>query len=253
MDLGLKDKKCVIIGGSRGIGRSIALALADEGASIAFCARTEEALRKTRSEIRAKGVDVFAECCDAGIESELADFLDASRDAMGGVDILIHNASALATGAGPDAWTASINVDLMGAVHACSRVIPWMEEAGGGNILFISSTSGFEAVPMPDYAYTTMKAALIAYGKKLAVLHAPGNIRVNVITPGSIEFEGGVWDIMKKQQPHIYNLSLESIPSGRMGRPEEVADAAVFLVSERANWIRGTTLIVDGGQHKGIH
>jgi 3-oxoacyl-[acyl-carrier protein] reductase len=166
--------------------------------------------------------------------------------------VLVHNASALAFGPDAASWEASLAVDLMAAVHACDRVVPWMREAGGGSILLVSSISGFDASPMPDYAYTTTKAALIAYAKKLAVLQAPHGIRVNTLAPGSIEFPGGVWATVKAQQPAMYDLVRSTIPSGRLGTAEEVADAAVYLVSSRARWVTGATLIVDGGQHKSI-
>jgi 3-oxoacyl-[acyl-carrier protein] reductase len=127
-----------------------------------------------------------------------------------------------------------------------------MIEAGRGSILFVSSISGLEATPTPDLAYATAKAGLLAYAKKLALLHGGHGIRVNALAPGSIEFPGGLWAAAKHQYPAIYDTVRSAIPSGRLGTAEEVADAAVYLVSPRANWITGTTLVVDGGQHRGI-
>ena len=127
-----------------------------------------------------------------------------------------------------------------------------MAEKGGGSILLVSSTSGLECDPMPDYAYTAAKAALIAYAKKLAVIHAPEGIRANAIAPGSIEFKGGVWDMIKQTQPDLYEHARSTVPSGRLGTPEEVADVAVFLASSRANWITGECISVDGAQHRGM-
>jgi 3-oxoacyl-[acyl-carrier protein] reductase len=252
LDLGLKRRNCVVIGGSRGIGRSIALALAAEGANVAICARNEDALRAAEAEILDKGVQAYAHSCDVAEPAALRAFLDAARGALGGVDVLVHNASALAVGPDLSDWEASLQVDLMAAVHASEHVIPWMEEAGGGSILFVSSISGLEADPSPDYGYTAAKAALIAHAKKLAVMHAPRGIRANAIAPGSIEFPGGIWAMVKEHQPEVYEGVKASIPWGRMGTPEEVADVAVFLVSPRAAWIAGECISVDGAQHRGM-
>lgn len=252
MNLNLKGKNAVITGGSKGIGRSIALTLAQEGANIAICARGEDALKNTAAEIQKTGVRVYSQKCDVGKSNDLDAFLTNSKSDLGSVDILVHNASALALGPTLDDWESSINVDLMGAVNACNKVIPWMAEAGGGSILLVSSTSGLECDPTPDYGYTASKAALIAYAKKLAVMHAPQNIRANAIAPGSTEFEGGVWDNIKKEQPDLYKMAKSMIPAGRLGTPEEIADVAVFLSSSRASWITGECVSVDGAQHRGM-
>ncbi len=252
MDLQLKGKNAVVIGGSRGIGRGIALGLAGESANVAICSRGEEALRQAETEIGAKGVRTFALPCDAADPAALTRFLDAAREALGSVDILVHNASALATGPGIEDWEAGLKVDLMGAVHASERVMPWMEEAGGGSILFVSSISGLEADPSMGFGYAAVKAALIAHAKKLAVMRAPQGIRVNAIAPGSIDFPGGGWERAREENPELYEMVRASIPWGRFGTVEEVADAAVFLVSPRARWIVGECLSVDGGQHRGM-
>jgi 3-oxoacyl-[acyl-carrier protein] reductase len=252
LDLGLKGANCVVLGGSRGIGRSIALGLAAEDANVAICARGEEALRATESEIEETGVRAHAQPCDVGDPTALAAFLDEVRQAMGSVDVLVHNASALATGPELSDWEASLRVDLMAAVHATEHIAPWMEQAGGGSILFVSSISGLEADPSPDFGYTAAKAALIAHAKKLGVMYAPRRIRVNAIAPGSIDFEGGVWAHVREEQPKLYESVRASIPWGRLGTPEEVADAAVFLVSPRAGWVTGECLSIDGGQHRGM-
>lgn len=253
MDLGLHGKNCVVMGASRGIGRSIALALANEGANVSICARQEPALRSAEAELRAKDAAVYAEVCDIADAAALGRFLDSSRETLGSVDVLIHNASALALGPDPADWDASLQVDLLAAVRACDRIVPWMAQAGSGAILLVSSIAGLEATPMPDFAYSTAKAGLIAYAKKLAVRHARDGIRVNVLAPGSIDFPGGVWDQVRTSQPDLYQRALSSIPSGRFGTPEEVADAAVFLVSQRASWVRGACLVIDGGQSRGFH
>jgi len=252
MDLQLKGRGCIVIGGSRGIGRSIALGLADEGADIAICARADAPLRETEAALLAKGVRAYAQTCDVADPQALTVFLDSARQALGRVDVLIHNASALAVGPGLPDWEASLKTDLMAAVHACERVVPWMAEAGGGSILFVSSISGLEADPAPDYGYTAAKAALIAHAKKLGVMLAPQRIRVNALAPGSTEFPGGIWAMLKEQEAQLYESVRSSIPWGRLATPEEIADVAVFLSSPRASWVVGECVSVDGGQHRGM-
>jgi 3-oxoacyl-[acyl-carrier protein] reductase len=252
MDLQLTGRNCVITGASRGIGRAIAHGLAREGANVAICARDAAVLEEAAASLRSTGVKVFAQPCDVADPAALTAFLDASRAALGGVDVLVSNPSALAVGPDLGAWKATIDIDLMAAVHACNHVTPWMIEAGGGSILLVSSISGLEVSPSDDFAYTTVKAALIAYAKKLAVSLAPQHIRVNAIAPGAIDFPGGFWDYMRKHQPGTYAAVQGLIPSGRYGTPEEVADVATYLVSPRANWVTGECVAVDGGQHKAM-
>ena len=252
MDLKLKDQNCVVIGGSRGIGRAIAFGLASEGANVAICARNEASLNEAESELEQTGVKVFSQSCDVSQPPELEAFLTAVRNSLGGIDVLVHNASAIAVGPTLGDWEASLNVDLMAAVRASEQVIPWMEESGGGSILFVSSISGIEADPMPDFGYTAAKAALIAHAKKLAVMVAHKGIRVNAIAPGSTEFPGGIWDQIRQTAPPVYESVRTSIPWGRLATPEEIADVAVFLVSPRAAWVAGECVSVDGAQHRGI-
>ncbi len=249
MDLNLTGKCAVITGGSKGIGRAIALRLAAEGAHVAICARSEGPLRETAAELEGFGVGVYAAPCDVGDPAALDDFLEQAKDKLGGIDILVNNVSALAPGDDLDAWDSNLNLDLMASVRASRTVIPWMKEAGGGSILFISSISGLEAGGLAPYS--AVKAALISYSKTLAVSLADQGIRANTIAPGSIEFEGGVWDRVRRHNPERYEATLSKIPAGRMGRPEEIADVAAFLVSARASWVTGACVPVDGGQHKG--
>jgi 3-oxoacyl-[acyl-carrier protein] reductase len=252
MDLQLKGKRSVVTGASKGIGLAIARGLANEGADVAICARHEGPLGEAESALRRIGVRVFAQAADVSDPSACAAFLDAARESMGGIDVFVHNASALARGPDPESWEASLRVDLMAGVHACERVIPWMAEAGGGSLLIVSSISAIEASPMPDMAYSSAKAAQMAYVKKVATLHAGSRIRANAVLPGSIDFPGGVWDIVRQHDPGLYEMVRQSIPWGRLGTPEEVADLAVYLVSPRAGWVTGECIAVDGGQHRGM-
>ncbi len=249
MDLGLADKKVVVTGASRGIGRAIALGFADEGSHLGICARGEESLERTAGELRERGVKVHAAVCDVADPDALRAFLDSARNALGGVDVLVNNASALAFGDDDASWRAGFDVDVLACARATRQVVPWLEAAGGGSIVHISSTAALEA-PGPA-SYSALKAALISLSKNQAVELAPRGIRVNCIAPGSIEFSGGVWAERKKNARSDYDRMLATIPAGRMGTPEEIAAAVVFVASPRASWITGAMLSVDGGQHKG--
>jgi 3-oxoacyl-[acyl-carrier protein] reductase len=243
----------VVTGGSRGIGRAIALAFAGEGAHVAICARGRDALEKSADLVRSRGVKVFAEACDVANARALEAFLEGAHSALGRIDCLVNNASALGGNDDEAGWERSIEIDLMAAVRASWKVVPWLEAAGGGSIIHISSTlGGFEADLGPA-AYATVKGGLVAHSKMLAVALAGRNIRVNCVAPGAIEFAGGTWDELKRGAPAIYERVRSMIPFGRLGTPEEVANAVVFLASEAASWITGVALAVDGGQHKGNH
>jgi 3-oxoacyl-[acyl-carrier protein] reductase len=250
--LGLAGKGVVITGGSRGIGRAAALAFAEAGANVAVCARGAPALGRVEQQLRALGVRVHAQACDVADPVRLDAFLVGAHASLGRVDVLVNNASALAASDDEQGWRRSVDVDLMAAVRASERVTPWMESAGAGAIVHVSSTlGGLEGDGAAAASYATAKGALVAHAKMLALKLAPRGIRVNCVAPGSIEFPGGVWADLRERDPASYRRVLATIPSGRMGRAEEVANAIVFLASDAASWITGVTLAVDGGQHKG--
>lgn len=250
MDLGLKGKGVIVTGASRGIGRAIALEFAGEGANVAICARGGDALEAARAELEAKGVKVHAAACDVADENALKGFLDGAHSALGRVDILVNNPSGFGVTDDEAGWKASLDIDVMASVRASWQVTPWMEQQGGGAIVHITSISGLDVtLPMP--AYCAAKAALISHGKAMAQNLAAKNIRVNCVAPGSIEFAGGFWEQIKEGDRAFYDNVLAGCPFGRLGRPEEVAAAVVFLASGRASWVSGITLSVDGVQHKG--
>jgi 3-oxoacyl-[acyl-carrier protein] reductase len=249
MDLGLRGKSAVVTGASKGIGRAIALRLAEEGAGVAICARGEPAMRETEAELRARSVPVYAVVCDVGDPKALDGFLDAARARLGQVDILVNNPSGIGFTDDEVTWQSTLSVDLMAAVRASWKVTPWMG-ADGGAIVHISSIAGLEATGFPP-SYGAAKAALVSHAKSLALALAPQKIRVNTVAPGSIEFPGGLWADARQNNPDFYGAILKTIPMGRMGTPEEVADVVAFLVSERASWVTGACIVVDGAQHKG--
>lgn len=252
MNLELAGKVALVTGASRGIGRAIAEGLAAEGARLVIAARGAEALDDTQRALEETGAEVLAVPADVGDDASVKTLVEKARERFGRIDILISNASALAVTGDRASWDASLNVDVMGAVRLVEAVLPLMQAEGGGSILLVSSVSAIEAAPMDDFGYTAAKAALNAYAKKLAVVEGSRGIRANALLPGSTEFPGGGWEVMRDNNPSIYEMVRQSVPAGRLGTPREVADAAVWLVSPRAEWVNGAALVVDGGQSKAI-
>jgi 3-oxoacyl-[acyl-carrier protein] reductase len=250
MQISFKDKRVVVAGGSRGIGRSIALGFAGAGASVSICARGQETLDKTVGEIKALGVKAHGAPCDLGNKEAIDGYVAAAAAALGGIDILINNASGFGGGDTEEGWKKGFDVDVMATVRASNAAIPHIERAGGGAILNISSISGY-AGSARSTSYGAVKAAVIHYTMSQGLMLAPKKIRVNAIAPGSIEFPGGLWEQAKTANPKLYKAIFDSIPWGRLGKPEEIANAALFLCSEQASWITGQTLAVDGGQMLG--
>ncbi len=247
MQIDLKGKRAVVTGGSKGIGRSIALAFAGVGASVSICARGRGALDATAGEIATRGVKSHAGVCDLANKDAIAAYVAEAAKALGGIDILVNNASGFGALDDEEGWARSIDIDVMATVRASHAATPFMEKAGGGTILNISSISGYRASGR-TVPYAAVKAAVINYTMSQGLVLAAKKIRVNAIAPGSIEFPGGMWEQRKTSNPALYNGVLNSIPWGRLGRPEEVANAALFLCSDAASWVTGQTLTVDGGQ-----
>jgi 3-oxoacyl-[acyl-carrier protein] reductase len=247
MQISLKGKRTIVTGGSKGIGRSIALAFAQAGAAVSICARGQAALDATREEILAHGVKAHAGVCDLADKDAIAAYINTATASLGGVDVLVNNASGFGASDDEAGWAKSIDIDVMATVRASRAAVPLMEKASGGAILNISSISGYRASARTA-PYAAVKAAVINYTKSQALALAAKKIRVNAIAPGSIEFPGGMWEKRKTSDPNLYNAVLHSIPWGRLGAPEEVANAALFLCSDAATWVTGQTLTVDGGQ-----
>ncbi len=240
-------RRVVVAGGSRGIGRSIALGFAAAGADVSICARGAAALAATRDEIAAFGQRAHAAPCDLADAAAVAAYIAAAGAALGGIDVLVNNASGFGMGDDEAGWAAGLSVDVMAMVRASHAALPFLQQRAGASVVHIASISGYRASTRAP-AYAAVKAAMISYTGSQAAMLAPQRIRVNCIAPGSIEFDGGVWAQRRQAGDALYERTLKGIPFGRMGTPEEIAEVALFLASPHARWVTGQTLAVDGGQ-----
>ena len=251
MDLGLKGKKALITGATRGIGRAIAELFAKEKVDVGFCARDEEAVNETVEALEDRGVRAFGRAVNVRDQEEYNAWVEETASELGGVDIFVANVSG---GAGMDSernWWRSFEIDVLHTVRACEILLPQMEENGGGAITVISSTNAVETFGGP-MAYNAMKAALINYVKQLSQFVGKHEIRVNSICPGPVYFEGGSWEMIKTSNEKFYERTLRQIPVGRMASPEEIARSVAFISSPAASAINGANLVVDNGYTKRV-
>jgi 3-oxoacyl-[acyl-carrier protein] reductase len=241
------NKRVVVTGASRGIGRAIALAFAAAGADVSICARGRAALDSTREDIAHHGRSAHAAVCDLADAAAVTRYVAEAGAALRGIDILVNNASGFGMGDDEAGWAAGLAVDVMAMVRASHAALPMLEAAPGSSIINVASISGFRPSTRAP-AYAAVKAAMIHYTTSQGAALARKGIRVNCIAPGSIEFPGGHWEQRRLANDPLYSQILAKIPFGRMGTPEEVAEVALFLGSLRARWITGQTVVVDGGQ-----
>jgi 3-oxoacyl-[acyl-carrier protein] reductase len=253
MDLGLKGKVALVTGGSRGLGRAMARALAEEGATVCICARGADALEAAAGELKRFGVAASAVDVTDAAQSEK--WVRDSAAKFRGIDVLINNAGGAKMGTLAETtdqlWRDAFELNTFAAVRLARLCVPHMERRGGGVIINISSIWGREAGGL--LTYNASKAALISFTKMLARELAPKAIRVNSIAPGSILYPGGSWERRFRADPAFErDFISHECPAGRLGTPDEVAYSVLMLASPRASWITGATIPVDGAQGRSL-
>jgi 3-oxoacyl-[acyl-carrier protein] reductase len=250
--MNFKGQKIIVMGGSRGIGLAIAHGFAASGADIAICARGAAGLEAARKSLAEHRTNIFAGPCDLADAGQIAAFIPEAAGALGGIDVLVNNASGFGMTDDETGWDASFNVDVMAIVRASKIAKSFLETSDNPSIINIASISGLRASNRSG-PYAAAKAAVIQYTTTQARMLSRQRIRVNAISPGAIEFSGGVWDQRKHDNPTLYAATLASIPFGRFGTAEEVAEVALFLASPAARWVTGQNICVDGGQLLGAY
>ncbi|MSQ13008.1 MAG: SDR family oxidoreductase [Dehalococcoidia bacterium] len=257
MDLGIKGKVAMVTGGSRGLGRQIALTLAREGCNVAVCARNAEGLQPVVQELQQYGGKAVGVAADITAEADLKRFYDETVKELGPVSIVVNNAGGtrggrdFATTTDKD-WMDTLNINLLGAVKLVRLVLPGMVERRWGRVVSVSSIFGREHGGA--LSYMTTKAALIAFSKHMALAYAKDNVLFNTVAPGSIRFPGGSWDrFSTTNSPAVVKEFIDhNLPMGRFGWPEPIGEMVAFLCSDRADLIAGVSINVDGGQSRSL-
>lgn len=250
MDLGLRGKKVILTGGSRGIGRAALEVFAAEGCVIAFFSRNPEQVAEAVDSLSKHGGQVIGEALDVSDHDAYVAWLKSAADRLGGCDIFVPGVSASGSGATGD-WDACFNADIKGTVLGCEALEPFLERSDTGAIVIMASTAATETFIVPQ-AFNALKAALITYSGQLAQMLGPKGIRVNCVSPGPIKFPGGNWEAIGEAAPELYQATEATFALGRWGGPEEVARTIAFLASPASSYTTGTNVVVDGGYTKRV-
>src|SRR3954451_20162106 len=250
MDLGLKGKRAIVTGGSKGIGRRCADIFAEEGAHVSICARNQGEIDATLAGLRARGGTAHGKAVDVADKAALEAWV-ADAAALGGIDIVVPNVSALDMGDTEEAWRHEFEIDLMHTVRTVNAAMPHLEKSDAPAIVIVSSVSGRE-IDFTSPAYGATKAALIHYAQGLAYKLAGKMIRVNSVSPGNTYFDGGIWQWIENNNPELFKQALDLNPTGRMATAEEVARGVVFLASPASTFTTGTNLVIHGALTKGV-
>ncbi|MGH7836052.1 MAG: SDR family oxidoreductase [Candidatus Binatia bacterium] len=256
MDLGLKGKRAVVTAASKGLGRAIALRLAEEGVEVAICARGAETLERTKDDVQKAGGRVFSATADLADEKQIKDFIAAAAKQLGGIDILVNNAGGPKPGKFGDLseadWGNAFNLTFMSVLRLCHEVIPHMRKRGAGKIINLSSLSVRQ--PLEGLmSSNSIRLAVMGFAKSLADELAPENITVNTVCPGfslTDRLKDYMATIAKRENSSVEDVMkgfAARIPMRRLAEPENVADVVVFLASERAGYLTGLCIPVDGG------
>lgn len=249
MELNLKGKRVLVTGSSRGIGLGIARAFVGEGAEVIVTGRDARVLRQALAQLGPASRGVRGDLTRAtGIRAALA----VARKRWGALDILVLNLgsgrSVPGLAADGKEWRRVLDLNLVAAMEMLRGAEPLLAKGEAPAVVFIGSIAGLEVLGAP-IAYGAAKAALMHAMRAVARLLAPKGIRVNMVAPGNIFFDGGTWDRkLKKDRRGVEEMLQAQVPLRRLGRVEEVADAVAFLASPRAAFITGSCLVVDGGQ-----
>ncbi|MCE3286061.1 MAG: 3-ketoacyl-ACP reductase [Steroidobacteraceae bacterium] len=251
MDLGLRGKKAIVTGATRGIGRAIVDLLAAEGVDVGLCARNEDEVNDTTAALKARGVNAVGACVNVRDGDGYKAWLEKTATDLGGCDIFVANVSA---GGGMDSeknWWKNFEIDVLHTVRGCEALMEHLKKSGQGSVVIISSTNAIETFAAP-MAYNAMKAALITYSKQLSQFVGKFNVRVNSICPGPIYFEGGAWEMIKGTNQKFHDATLRAMPNGRFGTPDEVARVVAFLASPASSLVTGANVVADNGFTKGV-